>query len=66
LWVRVDFEHEQLSFLDVPPFHYTGTGSTVPLILNKNGNGAEIRAEADGISGVFTLECLAADSLEET
>lgn len=47
--VRVDFDHEQLTFLDGPPFRYTGTGSTVPLTMNKDGNGAEIRAEIDGI-----------------
>jgi hypothetical protein len=54
--VRVHFEHEQLTFLDGPPFHYAGTGATVPLILNKDGNGAEIRAEVDGIPGVFSLD----------
>jgi hypothetical protein len=54
--VRVDFEHEQLTFLDGPHFHYAGAGATVPLILHKDGNGAEIRAEVDGVPGVFTLD----------
>ncbi len=54
--VRVDFEHNQLTFFDGPRFRYTGTGSPVPLILNKDGNGAEINAEADGIPGIFTLD----------
>jgi Aspartyl protease/PDZ domain len=54
--IRVDFEHNQLTFYDGPRFHFTGTGTSVPLILNKSGNGAEIRAEADGIPGVFTLD----------
>jgi hypothetical protein len=54
--VRVDFEHNQLTFFDGPHFRYTGRGSAIPLILNKDGNGAEIRAEADGVPGVFTLD----------
>jgi len=54
--VRVDFEHNQLTFFDGPPFHYTGSGATVPLIMHKDGNGAEIQAEVDGIPGVFTLD----------
>jgi hypothetical protein len=54
--VRVDFEHNQITFLDGPHFRYTGSGTAGPLILHKDGNGAEIRAEADGIPGVFTLD----------
>jgi hypothetical protein len=54
--IRVDFEHNKLTFFDGPHFHYTGAGSSIPLILNKSGNGAEIRAETDGIPGVFTLD----------
>jgi hypothetical protein len=54
--VRVDFENNQLTFFDGPHYRYTGTGSSIPLILNKDGNGAEIRAEADGIPGVFLLD----------
>jgi Aspartyl protease/PDZ domain len=54
--IRVDSEHNQLTFFDGPRFQYTGPGSTIPLILNKGGDGAEIRAEVDGIPGVFTLD----------
>lgn len=54
--IRVDFEHNQLTFFDGPRFHYTGKGTAVPLILHKDGNGADIRAEADGIPGVFMLD----------
>ena len=54
--VRVDFEHNQLTFFDGPHFHYTGAGTAVPLLMHKDSNGAEIRAEADGIPGVFTLD----------
>jgi len=54
--VRVDFEHNQLTFFDGPHFRYAGLGSAIPLILNKDGNGAEIRAEADGIPGMFLLD----------
>lgn len=54
--VRVDFEHNQLTFFDGPHFRYDGSGTAVPLILNKHGNGVEVRAEVDGIPGVFTLD----------
>ena len=54
--IRVDFVHEQLTFSDAAHFHYDGAGTAVPLILHKNGNGAEIQAEADGVPGVFTLD----------
>lgn len=54
--IRVDFEHKQLTFFDGPGFRYTGTGSSIPLTLHKNGNGADVRAEADGIPGVFLLD----------
>lgn len=54
--VRVDFEHNQLTFFDGPRFHYTGAGTTVPLIMHKDGNGVEIRAEVNGIPGVFGLD----------
>jgi hypothetical protein len=54
--VRIDFEHNQLTFFDAPHFHHTGTGAMVPLILRKDSNGAEIRAEVDGIPGTFTLD----------
>jgi hypothetical protein len=54
--VRIDSEHNQITFLDGPHFHCTGSGTAIPLILRKDGNGAEIRAEADGIPGIFTLD----------
>jgi hypothetical protein len=54
--VRVDFQRNQLTFFDAPHFHYTGTGTTVPLIMHKDGNGAEVRAEVDGMPAVFTLD----------
>jgi hypothetical protein len=54
--VRVDFEREQLTFFDGPHFSYAGASTAVPLILHKKGNGAEIRAEVDGVPGVFTLD----------
>jgi hypothetical protein len=54
--VRVDFKHEQLTFFDGTHFHYTGSGAAVPLLLNKNGNGAEVRAIADGIPAILTVD----------
>jgi hypothetical protein len=54
--VRVDFEHNQLTFFDGPHFHYTGTGAMVPLILHKDSNNVEVAAQADGIPGIFTLD----------
>jgi N-acyl-D-aspartate/D-glutamate deacylase len=54
--IRVDFEHNQLTFFDGPHFRYTGTGASVPLIMHKDSNGVEIRAEVNGVSGFFTLD----------
>lgn len=54
--IRVDFEHNQLTFFDGSRFHYAGTGATLPLIMRKDSNGVEIRAEVDGIAGIFTLD----------
>ncbi len=54
--VRVDFEHNRLTFFDGPSFQYTGSGTSVPLLMHKDSNGVEIQAEADGISGVFLLD----------
>ncbi len=54
--VRLDFEHNRITFFNGPSFHSTGAGTPVPLILLKSGNGAEFRAEADGIPGVFLLD----------
>ncbi len=54
--VRIDFEHDLLTFYDGPHFHYTGTGTAVPLILNTVGNGVNIQARADGIPGEFLLD----------
>jgi hypothetical protein len=54
--VRIDFEHNQLTFFDGPGFHYTGTGAAVPLILHKDSNNVEVAAQADGLPGTFTLD----------
>ncbi|MBW4040264.1 MAG: PDZ domain-containing protein [Acidobacteria bacterium] len=54
--VRLDPEHNQITFFDAPHFHYTGTGTAVPLILSKYGNGAEIHAQVDSIPGIFLLD----------
>ena len=54
--IRIDFQHNLLTFFDGPHFHYAGTGTVVPLILNTAGNGVSIRAKADDIPGLFTLD----------
>ena len=57
LAVRVDFEHEQLHLSRRPALPLRRhRRDFVPLILNKDGNGAEIRAEVDCIPGVFSLD----------
>jgi len=58
--IRVDFEHQQLTFFDGAGFHYTGAGSVIPLIAHKDSNGIEINANVvaggDAIPGVFTVD----------
>ncbi len=54
--IRVDFEHNQLTFFDGSRYHYAGTGTAVPLILHKDSNGIGIRAEADGVPGTFLVD----------
>ncbi len=54
--VRIDFAHSQLTLIDPKHFTYSGNGASVPLILNKHGNGAFFDAKVDGIKGRFQLD----------
>jgi len=58
--IRVDFEHQQLTFFDGRSFHYAGHGAAIPLITHKGSNGIEIQGEvvagADTIPGIFTVD----------
>jgi hypothetical protein len=52
--VRMDFQHNQLTFFDGKTFK--GTGNSVPLILHTNGNGIDVMAKVDGIEGRFLVD----------
>jgi Aspartyl protease/PDZ domain len=54
--VRIDFASEQLTFIDLADFSYSGGGASVPLKLNKHGNGIFFDAKVDGIKGRFQLD----------
>ena len=54
--VRMDFQHNELTFSDLSHFTYQGSGTAVPLILNKHGNGVYLDAKVDGIRGRFQLD----------
>jgi predicted aspartyl protease len=54
--VRINFQRNELTFYDLPRFTYQGSGSAVPLILNKHGNGVYFDAKVKGIRGRFQLD----------
>jgi len=54
--VRMDFQHDELTFFDLSHFDYKGSGAVVPLILNEHGNGIYLHAKVDGIPGRFQLD----------
>ena len=54
--VRIDFQHNELTFYDLPHFTYQGSGVSIPLLLNKHGNGVYLDAKVDGIRGRFQLD----------
>ena len=54
--VRVDYEHQSLTFYDGPRFHYSGSGTAVPLELQKNGDGLFVEASIGKASGRFILD----------
>lgn len=54
LAVKIDFEHQRLTFQDAPHFHYSGPGSTVPLRFE--GNALLVQASIGDASGWFELD----------
>jgi len=54
--VRVDYEHQTLTFYDGPRFHYSGSGAAVPLEIQRNGNGLFVEASIGKASGRFLLD----------
>jgi Aspartyl protease/PDZ domain len=54
LAVRIDFEHQRLTFYDGPRFHYSGTGTAVPLQFQ--GNALLVQASIGDASGLFELD----------
>jgi Aspartyl protease/PDZ domain len=54
--VRVDYERQSLTFYDGPRFRYSGSGTAVPLEIQKNGNGLFVEASIGKASGRFILD----------
>jgi predicted aspartyl protease len=54
--IRVDYEHQSLTFYDDPRFHYAGSGTAVPLEIQKNGNGLFVEATIGAASGRFLVD----------
>jgi Aspartyl protease/PDZ domain len=54
--VRVDYEHQSLTFYDGPRFHYSGSGTKVPLEIQRNGNGLFVEASIGKALGRFLLD----------
>lgn len=54
--VRMDFERNELTFFNGQTFHYAGHGDSLQLLLHKNGNGIDVEAKVDGVSGRFLVD----------
>lgn len=54
--VRIDYDHQSLTFYDGPRFHYTGSAAAVPLEIQKNGNGLFVVASIGKASGRFIID----------
>ena len=59
--IRVDFEHQQITFYNPRFFHYSGMGSLVPIHIENNSVVAE--AAVDGIPGQFEIDTGSVHSL---
>lgn len=54
--VRIDFQHNKLTFFEGKSFDYSGSGDPVQLLLHTNGNGIDVRAKVNGIEGRFLVD----------
>lgn len=54
LAVKVDYERQQLTFYNAPTFHYSGSGTRIPLATD--GTTLEISADVDGAQGMFAVD----------
>jgi Aspartyl protease/PDZ domain len=54
--VKIDYERQRLTFYDGPRFHYSGSGTAVPLEIQRNGNGLFVQASIGKASGRFLLD----------
>jgi hypothetical protein len=54
LAVKIDFDHQRLTFYDGPHFHYSGAGTAVPLQFQ--GNALLVQASIGDASGLFELD----------
>jgi hypothetical protein len=52
--VKIDFEHQRLTFYDGPRFHYSGPGAAVPLQLQ--GDALLVEASIGDASGQFLID----------
>jgi Aspartyl protease/PDZ domain len=62
LAVKIDYEHQQLTFHEPSSFAYSGHGIKVPLDVVEQQ--LEVRGTVDGASGVFTIDTGDEASLE--
>jgi Aspartyl protease/PDZ domain len=62
LAVKIDYEHQQLTFHDPSSFAYSGHGIMVPLDVVEQE--LEVHGSVDGASGVFTIDTGDEASLE--
>jgi hypothetical protein len=54
--VKINHERQSLTFYDGPRFHYYGSGTAVPLEIQRNGNGLFVEASIGKASGRFILD----------
>ena len=54
--VRIDHDRQTLTFYDGPRFHYSGSGTAVPLEIERDGNGLFVEASIGKASGRFLLD----------
>jgi len=54
LAVKIDYEHEQLTFYDGPKFHYSGSGTRIPLLID--GVVFEAAGSVDDLVATFYID----------
>jgi len=54
--IKIDYGHQSITFYDGPRFHYTGSGTAVPLQLKDDGNGLYVDASIGTATGRFVID----------